>query len=145
MIVLPDDEPGQRASWSFIRSIDLEAAHIQVVGLGSTGVGVPDAFAGHVRVIGESDLDWRRLPRRSVRDEAWASRPHVAINLSAPDSLAAAILVGASPAQVRVGRYDLSRESCYDLMIQGEPTAERAADVLSRLLQKVDPPILPLR
>ena len=118
LIVLPVEEEGQRAAWSLIRSIDLEVARIYTVGLGSTGAGVPDAFAGHVRVVGDAELDWRRLPKESVRAELWASRPEVALNLAAPDLLAAAILVGGSPAIVRVGRYDPSNESCYDLMIQ---------------------------
>jgi len=145
LLVLPDDEEGQRATWSLIRDLDLEAVRVQTVGLGSTGTAVPDAFAGQVRVIADSDLDWRTLPKPEVRSELWSTTPDVAINLADPDVLAAAILAGASPAAVRIGRHAEARESCYDLMIQGEPTAASAASALGRLLRQVDPPILPLR
>ena len=145
LLVLPTDEDGQRAAWDLVRAVDLEASRVQPVGLGSTGVAVPDAFAGRVEVVGDEALDWRRLPKASWRDRLWASRPEVAVNLAEPDLLAAAILVGAAPAAVRIGRHDPAREPCYDLMVQGPPSAAAAAGALGRLLRLLDPPVLPIR
>lgn len=144
LLVLPQDAEGQHATWELVKRVDLEVDSIRPVGLGSTGVGVPDAFAGRVRVLSDADLDWRRLPKLAFCADLWAGDLEVAINLADPGHLAASLLVGASPASVRIGRHHADRELCYDLMIQGEATASDSAVALGRLLRRVDPPILPI-
>lgn len=145
LLVLPDDEPGQRAAWRLLDSLDVPRDRIRPVLLGEHVAYVPDAYAGAIRVIGPADRDWRRLPRAAVRAEIWAHEPDVALSLAEPDDLGAALLVGASPAAVRVGRHRADREAFYDLMVGGEPDAAGATEALGRLLRQLDPPVLPTR
>lgn len=141
LAVLPS-EPS-REIWAFLKRIDLPPAQMHLVALGACSP--PDRFAGAVEVVGPGERDWRGLPRRDVAERAWASRPDISINLAAPDDAAAALLVGASPAGVRVARYEAASEAFYDLLVpesspDGGPNTER----LARLLARLDPPLLPL-
>ena len=144
LVVLPDDELGQRATWSLLDHVDLGARQIHPVVMGERVAYQPDRFAGAVRTIGDGERDWRRLPTAAARQSVWTTRPDVALNLAGPSDLASAMLVGGSPAAVRIGRHAPGREDCYDLMVQGEPDAASAADALGRLLRQITPPILPL-
>ena len=145
MVVLPADEPGQRAAWAWIDGLDLREGQIAPVLVGERVEYVPDRWAGAVRVIGEGERDWRRLPNAAARQSVWTQRPDVAVDLAEPGDLGAALLVGASPAAVRIGRWAPGREDAFDLMVQGEPEAVAAIDALGRLLRQIQPPILPLR
>lgn len=145
LIVLPSDDAGQRAAWEWVRSLGVSPDLLVPVAFGGAGVGQPDAYAGAVHVLDDPDLDWRRLPTREALARVWAQSPDVALNLADPDDLGAALVVGASPAAVRIGRHRRDREGCYDLMVQGRPDAASAVDALSRLLRQLDPPILPTR
>ena len=144
LLVLPDDEAGQRAAWDLVGGLGLPDRHVIPALVGERVAYVPDRFAGAVRVVGPDERDWRRLPNAAARQSLWTQRPDVALNLADPGDLGAALLVGASPAGLRVGRHRPDREPLYDLMIQGAGSAAEAADVLGRLLRQLDPPVLPL-
>ncbi len=142
LVVLPTDEPGQRAAWSLIVRLDLPDSQVIPVVVGGPVAYAPDRFAGHVEVVGADEYDWRRLPRRAVAERLWARSPDVALNLADTGDLAAAVLVGASPAAVRIGRHDAEVETFYDLMISGDDGDPAGA--VGRLLVQLDPPVLPL-
>ena len=144
LLVLPDDEPGQRAAWDLVSGLRLPARHVVPVLLGERVRYVPDRFAGAVRVVGPEERDWRRLPGRAARQSVWTQRPDVALNLADPDDLGAALLVGASPAALRIGRHRPDREPLYDLLIDGAADAAEAAVSLGHLLRQLDPPVLPV-
>lgn len=145
LVVLPDDRSGQRAMWELLTALDVPARQVRPVMTTPFEADVPSAFQADLHVVGEDDLDWRRLPKPSVLAKLWRPAPDVALNLADPDDLAAALLTGASPAAVRIGRHRADREPFYDLMIQGAPDAVSAAEALSRLLRRLDPPVLPTR
>lgn len=142
VVVMPRAEDAssgaQREAWSFLASLDLAPSHIVPLVFGRD-VGTPDAFAGGVLHVTDSDLDWRRMPKRVVAEAVWTRRPDVAIDLSETFSPAAAYLVGGSPAAVRIGT-DPNREAApfYDLVVTGGPRALRDA------LAQISPPILPI-
>lgn len=145
LVVLPDDAAGQRAAWDLLARLDVPAHRVRPVLLGSLQTDPPGPFALDVQILGDDDRDWRRLPTAAVRARLWAPPPDVALNLADPADLGAALLAGASPAAVRIGRHHPDREALYDLMIQGEPDAASAAVALGRLLDRLDPPVLPAR
>ncbi|MEM0962663.1 MAG: hypothetical protein AAGK21_09030 [Bacteroidota bacterium] len=144
LLILPRDEDGQRATWDFVRSIRLDSRCVIPVGFGSTGVGVPDAFAGAVRILGDDELDWRRLPKPSALESVWTQRPDVVVCVADATDLGVALLAGGSPAAVRLGRHSKDREGCFDLMVRGATDATSAVASMAQLLRQLDPPILPL-
>lgn len=131
-------DDAQREAWTFLSTLDLSPGHIVPVVFGRD-VGAPDRFAGSVLHIGEKSLDWRGLPRTAVSEALWTQRPDVAIDLSQTFSVAAAYLVGGSPAGIRIG-LDPSPEAApfYDLVVTG------GAEGLRRALKQIEPPVLPL-
>ena len=141
--ILPEAEDAsdrsQRDAWAFLTSLDLAPGRIVPVTLGRD-VGAPDRFAGSVLHITDKELDWRGLPRRVVAHGLWTQRPDVALDLTGTFTLAAAYLVGGSPASVRIG-LDPAPEAApfYDLVVTGGPEA------LRRALGQIEPPILPVR
>ncbi|PAP77437.1 hypothetical protein [Rubrivirga marina] len=145
LVVLPNDADGQRATWDLLAGLDVPAHRVRPVLLGSLRTDPPGPFAPDVKILGDDDRDWRRLPTAAVRAKLWTPPPDVALNLADPGDLGAALLAGGSPAAVRIGRHHPDREAFYDLMIQGEPNAASAAGALRRLLARLDPPVLPAR
>jgi hypothetical protein len=106
---------------------------------------VPDAFAGAVRTVGAKGLDWRGLPRRAVAEALWHQRPDVALDLNPAFDLAAAYLVGASPARFRVGLHSETGEPFFDLMVAPTGGYAAALDALRGYLASVEPPVLSFR
>ena len=145
LVLLPDDAEGQRAAWDLLAGLEVPSRQVRPVLLGSLRAAPPGPFAPDVKILGDDDRDWRRLPTAAVRAALWTPPPDVALNLADPDDLGAALLAGASPAAVRIGRHHPDREAFYDLMIRGEPDAATAAVALGRLLDRLDPPVLPAR
>lgn len=141
--ILPEAEDAadrsQREAWAFLSALDLAPGRIVPVTLGR-GVDAPDRFAGSVLHITEKEMDWRGLPRRVVSEGLWTQRPDVALDLTSGFTLAAAYLVGGSPASVRIG-LDASPEASpfFDLVVTG------GLNALQRALAQIEPPILPMR
>lgn len=144
LLVLPPDDAGQAAAWALVERLGLAPDRVTAVVAGEHIATAPFAFTGRIAALGADALDWRRLPTRAVLDAAWADAPDVAVDLAGPDDLAAALLVGASSAAVRIGRHRPDREPFFDLMIGATPDAASAADALGRLLRQLDPPVLPV-
>ncbi len=141
LVVLPAH--AGRDVWAFLSRVALPPGQVKLIALGATSP--PDRFAGAVDVVADDARDWRRLPSRAVLSAAHGFRPDVAINLAAPDDPAARLLVGASPAAVRIGRHETASESSYDLLVP-EASDAGGPDVarLARLLARLTPPLLPL-
>lgn len=145
LVALSPDEATLRTAWAFLLDLDLRPSEIHAVLLGDRVAYAPDAFAGHVQTLGESSHDWRRFPKRSAFEAIWSRTPTVALHLADADDLAAAVLVGASPASVRIGPHIPDQEPFYDLMVEdGGDVASRVV-ALRRALVQIDPPVLPLR
>jgi hypothetical protein len=142
LVLLPPQEDDLRAAWRFVQALDEPAAHL-VPALTSGRVPyVPDAFAGHAVAVGEEGLDWRGLPTRAVRERLWTPPPQVALDLNPAFDLAAAYLVGASPAGFRAGLYGAEREPFYDLLLRPTDGYAAALDALRGYLTAVEPPVV---
>ncbi len=141
LVVLP--AVADREIWAFLARVALPPTQLHLVALGACSP--PDRFAGAVEVVGDTERDWRGLPRRAVAGRAWAFRPDVAIAFGAPDDVGAVLLVGAAPASVRVARHEASSEGAYDLLVVGGPGEGLDPARLARLLARLDPPLIPLR
>lgn len=139
LLVLPADEDAQRSAWRLVDRLALDDRQLTPVVMGDQVAYAPDRFAGRVETVGDGERDWRRLPRRATAERLWAQNPDVALDLVDGD-LAAAFLVGASPAAVRIGRHRPEAERFYDLMVAGDPDDPAAA--VGRLLAQLDPPVL---
>ena len=141
LILLPEDEEGLRATWTFIGALDVPLSNLTCVVLSERVAYVPDRFAGSVQRIAPADLDWRGLPRAEVLAPL-RGLADVAINLVAPNDLAAAFVVGTSSAAVRIGQYGPDAEPFYDLMLAGTQSASELVGALRRALARIVPPIL---
>ena len=128
-------------AWDFVGRLDLPDRQLVLAQTADEIGYTPDRWAGAVRHVGPGERDWRRLPSARARAGVWGPGPDVALNLAPPSDLGAALLVGASPAALRVGVHDPDRESFYDLMIR-QPPGDPVASV-ERLLRRLDPPIVP--
>ena len=129
-----------RVAWQFIRAIDAPRGRIQPVSLYGRVPYVPDAFAGGVYQVEEQKLDWRGLPPSKVTAAVWGRQPHVALDLSASFDLAAAYLVGASPARLRVGLHTPEAEPFFDFLIAPTHGSRVALRALRNYLAALDPP-----
>ena len=145
LAVVPGDRETLAAVQDLLDGLALRPDRVDLVHFGEHVADAPDALLGRIREFGPDALDWRRLPTAAVRRQVWEPAPDVALSLVEPGDLAAALLVGASPAAVRIGRHDDDREAFFDLLIGGETDAASAAKALGRLLRQLDPPVLPLR
>ena len=155
LVLPPADEAGdaggspvgggaRRAAWALIDALDLPDRQLVPVVVGERLGPLPDRFAGAVRLVGPDDHDWRRLPSRPARRAVWSAAPDVAVHLAGSD-LGPALIVGASPAAVRVGVHAPEREAFYDLMVQPEPDPAQTVAALGRLLRALRPAVLPFR
>jgi len=142
LVLLPEAEADLRAAWAFVKTLDLHPTHLIPVSLRDGVAYVPDAFAGAVFTVGTKQRDWRGLPQKVISDALWTQRPHVALDLSPGFDLAAAYLVGASPARFRVGFFSDEGEPFYDFMIAQTDGYASAVESLRTYLASVVPPVL---
>ena len=143
LILLPSDEDGLRATWTFVEALQVPMHQLTCVVLSERVAYAPDKFAGSVKRVLPTDLDWRGVPRAEVLVGLQGSAD-VAINLAQPTDLAAAFLIGTSSAAVRIGQYGADAEPFYDLMLAGADSAGELVGALQRALERIDPPILPI-
>lgn len=137
LVVLPSDAAGLPAAWALIKAL---GAPVVPVSTGNFVASVPDAFAGTVVRLG--DPDWRGLPRRDVLARLWADLD-VAISLEAPASLAAAVVVGAAPAGLRVGADAPGLEGVFDLAVAVEDLRPGAVpEAIRERLAQIRPPLV---
>ena len=142
LIVLPQEEEEVRIAWKLVKAIDAPRGRVMPVSLHGRVPYVPDAFAGAVFQVEESKLDWRGLPKKVVSDAVWTRRPNVAIDLSSSFDLAAAYLVGASSAALRVALHNPQAEPFFDLLIAPTHGYRVAVGALRHYLAALEPPAL---
>jgi hypothetical protein len=142
LILLPPKEDDLRAAWRFVQALDEPPAHlVPALTVGRVPY-APDAFAGHVQTVGEQERDWLGIPARSARERLWTPPPQVALDLNPSFDLAAAYLVGASPARFRAGLYGEEREPFYDLLIRPKEGYAAALEALRGYLAAIEPPVV---
>ena len=138
LVVLPSTRDAAEAAWGALESLGLDPDRIVPVALEAVAY-VPDRYAGRILIVEPSRA--LSLPSAAARDAAWAPAPDVAINLLSPLDPAAALLVGGSPAAIRVGYADKRAEPFYDLLV-GAPGSEAPGPAaVARALSQVQPPL----
>lgn len=125
--------------------IDLPVDRIVTLVVGDDMPYVPDQFAGGVQRAGREERTWLGVLRPATTALAWKGPPDVALNMAQPDDVAAAFLVGASPAAVRVGFYSEIAAECYDLMCHPSDRQDDPYSSMLRVLSRLKPPVLPFR
>lgn len=144
LVVLPAGEEVAREAWRFVKSLNLPPNHLIPVVLSGEVTYVPAEYVRFMRRLDEEDVGRLGLPKAAFAEEVWSEEPDVAFCLAPTFDLAAAYLVGASPAQFRVGIYSEEAEPFYDLMIAPSTSIVSAFAVLRETLRRIDPPVLAL-
>ena len=144
LVVLPTGEEAAREAWRFVKSLGLSPKQLIPVVLSGEVTYVPAEYIRALRRLEEGDLDRIGLPKAAFAEEVWGEQPDVAFCLIPTFNLAAAYLVGASPAPFRVGMYAEEAEPYFDLMIAPSSSLASAFDALRTTLAHVDPPVLAL-
>ena len=136
MVVLPEGLDDTKASWDALDSVGLDPERVVAVAVHGVPY-VPDRYASRILSAAPSGL--LRLPSAADRAAAWDAGPDVAINLLPPRDPSGALLVGASPAAIRVGYADRRAEPFYDLLIGAPGEARPGPAAVARMLLQVDP------
>lgn len=144
LVVLPTGEDAAREAWRFVKSLGLSPKQLTPVVLSGEVTYVPAEFIRILRRLDEGDLGRIGLPKEAFAEEVWSEQPDVAFCLIPTFNLAAAYLVGASPAPFRVGVYAEEAEPFYDLMIAPGASLSSAFDALRDTLANIEPPVLTL-
>lgn len=143
LVVLPSGDTAREA-WRFVKSLGLPPKQIIPVVLSGAVSVVPAAFVSRVIRLEDDDLNWIGLPKRDFAERVWAMEPDVAFSLMPAFDLAAAYLVGASPAPFRVGLFDEEAEPYYDLMMTPSEDGAPMYSLLRDTLLRIRPPVLDL-
>lgn len=136
LVVLPSTRDEVEAAWRALESLGLGPERIVPVALAAVAY-VPDRYAGRILIVEPSR--GLQLPSAAAREAAWSPGPDVAINLLSPLHAAAALLVGGSPAAIRVGYADRRAEPFYDLLVGAPGDAEPGPEAVARALSQVQP------
>ena len=135
---MPSDEEHQRLAWPFVLALDLPRTRLTPVVATARVAYAPDRFAGNVKTLDEKKRDWRMLPSKGAA-LLWKAQPSLALDLSPEFDLAAAYVVGASPALVRVGIYSERGEPFYDFLVAPKGGYREALNALRGYLTAVRP------
>ena len=144
LFVLPVDEASAKAAWRFIERFELHPKQVIPVVPSGEVTYAPFQFIGRVHSLRSKDVNRVGLPSKAFSAKLWAEEPDVAFCLTPAFDVAAALLVGASPATFRVGFFSEEAEPFYDLMVsrQGDEAFASALDTLLKALRRIEPPVL---
>ena len=149
LVVLPSELEALKAAWRFMSQVDVPPARITPVSRSGTIVYAPADYVGKVELLEQKkDFDRRGLIKQKRIEQLWkTAQPDIALCLTSEFDLAAAHLVGASPAVVRVGIDDQEGRSdeFYDLAVRTSTAYEATIDALEGYLRKIEPPIIPMK
>jgi hypothetical protein len=149
LVVLPTELEALKAAWRFMAEVDVPPQRITPVSRSGTIVYAPADYVGKVELLEQKkDFDRRGLIKEKRIEQLWkTAQPDIAICLTSEFDLAAAHLIGASPAAVRLGIDDAEGRSdeFYDLAIRTSTGYDSTVASLTRILRKIDPPIIPMK
>ena len=144
LVVMPAGEEAAREAWRFVKSLGLPPKQVTPVVLSGEVTYVPAEYVRFLQRLEGEEVGKLGLPRAEFAEKVWGEHPGVAFCLVPEFDLAAAYLVGASPAQLRVGLYSEEAEPFYDLMIAPGTSYASAFASLRDTLLRMDPPALSL-
>lgn len=141
LLVLPAAEADARPAWRFVNRLGLKPEFtLPVVPTGEIAY-APVEYLGRVISLNQADIGRMGLPRKAFRQRVWEFDPDVAFALTTPVDLAAATLVGASPAAFRIGFAAPDIDPFFDLMVTGDGI-EGGIRALEQSLSHIDPPLI---
>jgi hypothetical protein len=141
LLVLPAAEVDARPAWRFVNRLGLKPEFtLPVVPTGEIAY-APVEYLGRVVSLHASDLGRTGLPKKAFRQRVWEFDPDIALALTTPVNLPAAVLVGASPAAFRVGFSAPDIDPFFDLMVAGDGI-EGGIRALEQSLSHIDPPLI---
>ena len=149
LVVLPTELDALKAAWRFMAQVDVPPSRITPVSRSGTIVYAPADYVGKVELLEQKkDFDRRGLIKEKRVEALWkTAQPDIAICLTSEFDLAAAHLIGASPAAVRVGLDDVEGRSdeFYDLAVRTVTTYDSTVASLARYLRQIQPSIVPMK
>lgn len=144
LVVLPSGSEDAHEAWRFVSSLGLPAARLTPVVLTGEVTFVPAEYISRLVRLDDEHIGSLGLPKPAFAARVWDPSPDVAFSLAPTFDLAAAYLVGASPAAFRVGVYDEEAEPFFDLMVASGAGIGSAFASLRAALARIEPPVLPL-
>lgn len=144
LVVLPAGEAAAQEAWRFVKSLKLPPKQIIPVVVSGEVTYVPAEYIRSLMRLEDVDLGRIGLPKIAFAEKVWKQQPEVALCLVPTFDLAAAYLVGASPARFRIGVYDEAAEPFFDLMIAPNDSLASAFVALRETLRRIEPPVLAL-
>ena len=145
LVVLPAGEEAAREGWRFVKALGLPPQQVSPVVLPGEVTFVPAEYIRYVRRLEADDLGRLGLPKAEFAEAVWGELPDLAFCLTPAFDLAAAYLVGASRAQLRVGFHSEEAEPFFDLMVAPGASIASAFSALHGTLQRMVPPVLELQ
>lgn len=144
LVVLPAGEAAAQEAWRFVKSLKLPPNQIIPVVLSGEVTYVPAEYVRYLKRLEGSDLGRLGLPTAAFAEKVWGEKPEIAFCFAPTFDLAAAYLVGASPAQFRVGIFSEEADPFFDLMIAPGASIASAFVSLRETLRRIEPPVLAL-
>jgi hypothetical protein len=142
LVVLPAEEIEAKEVWRFLKALGIPPRQVTPVVPSSLVAYAPADFIGRVKRMDEKALTMLGLPRPEFAGDLWKAAPDLALCLTPTLVLAAATLVGASPAAFRIGLYDEVAEPFFDLMVARGESFDSALAALLKTIASVEPPII---
>lgn len=143
LVVLPTEQEEAREAWRFVKTLGVSHRQITPVVPDTAVTYVPVEYIGRVHRMEAKQLGMVGLPKKEFADAVWSSEPDVAFCLTPEPDVAAAYLVGASPAALRVGFHGPHVEAFFDLMVTAGVSFEATLLSLREALRRIEPPVFP--
>lgn len=142
LLVLPVEAEAASVAWRFVERLRLSRERVlPIVPTGEIAY-APVEYIGRVVALNPEDIGRVGLPKRQFLKRVWSFNPDVALDLSSPDDLGAALIAGGSPAAFRVGLAGEGRDPFFDLMVGPAERPAEAFHALEQVLQQIHPPVL---
>lgn len=144
LVVMPVGKESAQEAWRFVKALGLPPEQVTPVVLPGEVTYVPAEYVRLLRRLEGEDVGRLGLPKADFAEAIWSEQPDIAFCLAPDFDLAAAYLVGASPARLRVGFHSDEAEAFYDLMIAPSTSVASAFTALRATLHRIEPPVLAL-
>lgn len=142
LVVVPTGDETAHDAWRFVSSLGIPPPRIIPVVLSGQVTHVPAEYITRLMRLDEEHLNIIGLPKKDFARRVWDEEPDVAFALAPTFDIAAAALVGASPAPFRIGLYSEEAEPFFDLMVAPGASLVSSFDTLRATLAHIAPPVL---
>lgn len=144
LVVLPAGEEAAKEAWRFVKSLGLPPKQVSPVVLSGEVTYVPAEYVRFLQRLEGEEVGRLGLPKADFVGKIWGEHPDVAFCLAPEFDLAAAYLVGASSARLRIGFHSEEAEPFFDVMIAPSASIGSAFAALRETLRRIEPPVLAL-